>query len=115
MDFTLSGDETIKKFTTLQVLKEEAHKQLSYYRQRQDDLVARMATEWPNWGCTLDFYTHMILPLLRNSFIFHFINLSEGFDLQDMEIRFGHCLSGKLEFVSETFEFELSPIHHLYY
>ena len=61
----------------LMVLKEEANKKLSIYRQRQDDLAARMATSWPDWSCTLDFYTHIILPLKSNSYILQFINLSE--------------------------------------
>ena len=110
MKLTLAGSSDYKKFILLQALKEEAHKQLSYYRQKQDDLVARMATEWPIWGCTLDFYTHMILPLLRNSFILNFINLSEGFSLKDIEIKSGYYRSdksgesGELKFITERLD-----------
>src|SRR2546429_8160331 len=86
MNLPIYGGNLLKRFILLQALKEEAHKQLSYYRQKQDDLVARMATEWPTWGCTLDFYSHMILPLLKNSFILNFMNRSEGFGLREVEV-----------------------------
>lgn len=84
-------------------LKEEAHKKMSFYRQRQDDLAARMATEWPTWGCTLDFYTHMILPLKQNPYILHFINLSENFCLKDMEINFAYSENSQIKWTSEYF------------
>ena len=103
MRFPIYGGNSLKQFILLQALKEEAHKQLSYYRQKQDDLVARMATEWPTWGCTLDFYSHMILPLLKNSFILNFMNRSEGFGLGEVEVKFGYAKAGKLKFVEEEF------------
>jgi hypothetical protein len=98
------GGNSLKEFILLQVLKEEAHKQLSYYRQKQDDLVARMATEWPSWGCTLDFYSHMVLPLLKNSFILNFMNRSEGFGLNEVDLKFGYVKAGTLRFVDEEFQ-----------
>jgi len=112
MNAPIYGGNLLKRFILLQALKEEAHKQLSYYRQKQDDLVARMATEWPTWGCTLDFYSHMILPLLKNSFILNFMNRSEGFGLNEVAVKFGHVKEDKrkerkLRFVEE--EFQLPP------
>ena len=107
MNIPIYGGNLLKRFILLQALKEEAHKQLSYYRQKQDDLVARMATEWPSWGCTLDFYSHMILPLLKNSFILNFMNRSEGFGIDQVEVKFGHIKDGTLKFVEE--EFQLPP------
>lgn len=104
MKAPIYGGNSLKQFILLQALKEEAHKQLSYYRQKQDDLVARMATEWPTWGCTLDFYSHMILPLLKNSFILNFMNRSEGFGLNEVAVKFAHVKDGKLKFVKEEFQ-----------
>jgi hypothetical protein len=111
MNSPIYGGNLLKRFILLQALKEEAHKQLSYYRQKQDDLVARMATEWPTWGCTLDFYSHMILPLLKNPFILNFINRSEGFGLNQVDVKFGHMKKGELNFVEE--EFQLPPENKL--
>lgn len=79
-----------KKFVFLMIIKDESQKRLSFYRQRQDDLSARMATEWPQWGCSLDFYTHIILPIKKNPLVLHFINLSDDYSLKDIEIKFGY-------------------------
>ncbi|MEI8347521.1 MAG: hypothetical protein WCG27_08635, partial [Pseudomonadota bacterium] len=84
------GRNRVRLAILMENLKEEAHKKMSSYRQRQDDLIARMATEWPDWGCTLDFYTHIMAPLYRNPFVLHFINLSEEFCLLDIEIKVGY-------------------------
>lgn len=83
---------------------EKAHEHLSKYRQGKQDLIARMATDWPEWSCGLDFYTSFIHPLLRNSFVLNFINYSDRIDLNNMKIRFFY--GGKNDNKIELKEFE---------
>lgn len=66
----------------------KAHENLSKYRQGKQDLIARMATDWPEWSCALDFYTSFIHPLLRNSLVLNFINFSEQIKLDNFKIEF---------------------------
>ena len=67
---------------------QKAHEHLSKYRQGKQDLIARMATDWPEWSCALDFYSSFIHPLLKNSIVLNFINHSDKVDLSNMEIEF---------------------------
>jgi len=71
-------------------IKEASHKELSYYRQKKEDFIARVATDWPKWGCGLDFFTFFIQPLFRNPFLWHFINLSDGIALSQLQIKYGY-------------------------
>ncbi len=100
----------IKKYLFLTFIKDEAQKRLSFYRQRQNDLSARMATEWPQWGCSIDFYTHILLPIKKNPLVLHFINLSDGYTLKDIEIKFGCYIddaNDAISWVRETVGFDI--------
>lgn len=83
-------ESDLKAKNLLGIIIEEARRKLSYYRQRKEDLIARMATEWPEWGYGMDFYTSYILPLLKNPLLLHFINLSDKIDLPKTNIKFGY-------------------------
>lgn len=76
------------KDAIIQIAIKKAHEHLSKYRQGKQDLIARMATDWPEWSCALDFYTSFIYPLLKNSIVLNFINHSDKVDLSNMDIEF---------------------------
>lgn len=76
------------KDNIIQTAIKKAHEHLSKYRQGKQDLIARMATDWPEWSCALDFYTSFIHPLLKNSIVLNFINHSDKIDLSNMDIEF---------------------------
>lgn len=76
------------KNAIIQTAIKKAHEHLSKYRQGKQDLIARMATDWPEWSCALDFYTSFIHPLLKNSIVLNFINHSDKVDLSNMDIEF---------------------------
>jgi len=67
---------------------ELCHTRLSKYRQGKQDLIARMATDWPEWTSGLDFHGSFIHPLLRNALVLNFINDSDGINLSNFIIRF---------------------------
>lgn len=81
----------LKLKAIIEAIVQEANRQLSYYRQRKEDLIARMATDWPKWGCGLDFYIFFIQPLLMNPLLLHFINLSDGFALSNIRVKYGYA------------------------
>jgi hypothetical protein len=84
-------DGWLKARLLLNAVIDEAHRQLSYHRQRTEDLIARMATDWPKWGTGVDFYTFFIKPLMRNPFLLHFLNLSDDIGLSQTTIKYGWC------------------------
>ncbi|MCD6101150.1 MAG: hypothetical protein J7K33_11290 [Candidatus Marinimicrobia bacterium] len=91
--------DCLKLKALIELIKEEANRQLSYYRQRKEDLIARMATDWPRWGCGLDFFTFFIQPLLKNPFLLHFINLSDDVGLSQIDIKLGYNDEWKINWV----------------
>lgn len=95
----LDASEQIKKRLYFDRIVEEANRELSYYRQRKEDLIARMATEWPNWGCGLDFYTFFISPFVRNSLLLHFINFSDEITLANIKLKCGFLRRKNCEIV----------------
>jgi hypothetical protein len=84
-------DGRLKARLLLNAVIDEAHRQLSYHRQRTEDLIARMATDWPKWGTGVDFYTFFIKPLMRNPLLLHFLNLSDDIGLSQTTIKYGWC------------------------
>ena len=78
------------EYALMQLIKEQAAERFSIYRQRKYDIIARLVTEWPNWGVSVDFYTFFILPLLKNSYLLHFINLSDSYSLKNFKINAGY-------------------------
>jgi hypothetical protein len=80
-------------------IKEACHKELSYYRQKKEDFIARIATDWPKWGCGLDFFTFFIQPLFRNPFLWHFINLSDDIALSQIHIKYGYMDDSNIKWV----------------
>lgn len=96
--------DKLKQKIILSVIEGEAQKNLSQYRQRKEDLIARMATDWPEWGCGLEFYSFFILPLLRNPLLMHFINKSDGISLQDYMIEYGYVESGRIKYAGAQIE-----------
>lgn len=73
--------EILKARTFIDALINEARKRYGLYQQRRMDLVARLSTEWPEWGIGLEFNINIILPFINNSILQHFINLSDNLDL----------------------------------
>jgi len=82
----------------------KAHENLSKYRQGKQDFIARMATDWPNWSCALDFYTSFIHPLFRNSLVLNFINFSDHITLSNFIIEFYYSTKENSEIVLKKFE-----------
>ncbi len=99
----LNSDEKEKKLF-LYLIKDEANKQLSYYRQRKEDLITRMATDWPQWGCGLDFFTFFIQPLFRNPLLLHFINLSDDIGLSQITIKYGYVENSEISWAEHSIE-----------
>jgi len=99
----LEKEEKEKKLF-LYLIKDEANKQLSYYRQRKEDLIARMATDWPQWGCGLDFFTFFIQPLFRNPLLLHFINLSDDIGLSQITIKYGYVENNIISWAEHSIE-----------
>jgi hypothetical protein len=89
-------------------IKEACHKELSYYRQKQEDFIARVATDWPKWGCGLDFFTFFIQPLFRNPFLWHFLNLSDDIALSQLKIKYGYIDDGNIKWVEPKISIEIN-------
>ena len=89
-------------------IKEACHKELSYYRQKQEDFIARVATDWPKWGCGLDFFTFFIQPLFRNPFLWHFLNLSDDIALSQLKIKYGYIDDGNIKWVEPKILIEIN-------
>lgn len=103
--------EKVKLRFILDRIIESANKQLSCYRQRKEDLIARMATDWPKWGCGVDFYTFFILPFIKNPLLLHFINLSENVDLSKIIFKSGYYeANGKITYIEENIKFNNNTI-----
>ena len=103
VDFYDTAKEAFKnpmwKELFLYKIKEACHRELSYYRQKKEDFIARTATDWPKWGCGLDFFTFFIQPLFRNPFLWHFINLSDDIALSQIHIKYGYMDDSNIKWV----------------
>jgi hypothetical protein len=80
-------------------IKEACHRELSYYRQKKEEFIARIATDWPKWGCGLDFFTFFIQPLFRDPFLWHFINFSDDIALSQIHIKYGYMDDSNIKWV----------------
>lgn len=80
--------ESLNNSEKIDRIVELCHTRLSKYRQGKQDLIARMATDWPEWTSGLDFHGSFIHPLLRNALVLNFINDSDGINLSNFIIRF---------------------------
>ncbi|MHA1713602.1 MAG: hypothetical protein ACTSW4_06160 [Candidatus Ranarchaeia archaeon] len=102
-----TGDNQIDPLTL--AIVREAQNIFSAARQMRYDLIARMSTEWPAWGCSLDFFTHVVLPIYENPFLLHFINLSDGFGIDNTFIEFGYVDDDNIKYVFPYYDNKGNP------
>lgn len=91
LEFLQKNQEKWKDLVVEHIITEYGENLYREYRQRKMDLVARLSTDWPEWGIGLDFFTAAVFPFMKNIFINHFLNLSDGIGVDKVFFEFYRC------------------------